>query len=804
MRNVMHLNFDWKYQREFNEAYIDCGFDDSDFSDVMIPHANIVLPYNNFSDALFQFTSCYRKRFALADECMGKRAILHFDGVMTYCRVYLNGAYIGEHKGGYTHFQWDVTEFIRNFSENLVVVMVDSTEREDIPPFGHVIDYLTYGGIYREVRIEFVNDVSIDNLYIKTRDVGTGNMNLEIDLYLQNQTGKEQEVTFAFELLHHDESVLRFEESEVVLKPGMQKLSIGKTMPQGMMLWGIQEPNLYHLVTKILLEGEVVDDCQERFGFREALFKNDGFHLNGKNIKLRGLNRHQSFPYVGYAMPKSAQYKDADILKLDLGVNIVRLSHYPQSRHFLDRCDELGLLVFEEMPGWQHIGNEAWQADAVQNVREMIQKDWNHPSIILWGVRINESQDNDGFYLKTNEVAKELDSVRQTGGVRDFEGSRLLEDVYTYNDFVHSGVNEALQQARHVVKKEVPYLVTEHNGHMFPTKKFDNESKRVEQALRHLRVLDKMYQSSDISGSIGWCMCDYNTHKDFGSGDRICYHGVLDMFRIPKEAAGAYASQQDERPVMEVATAMVPGERDAGVLKEACIFTNCDCVKLSKNGAYVGTHWPDRRTYPGVPHPPVVITDFIGDLIEKNEGFSRKDAKVVKEVLQGVVQYGDKSLPLQYKVKMALLMIKYKMTYKKVVALYTTYVANWGSKSLTYEFTGYVHDKPVVTTKKGPADSKGLLAVADKDRLVEEETYDVCRIVLKHIDDLGNVMTFSNEVVSLEVEGAGELIGPGQLSLIGGSIAFWIKSIGKSGNLCVRVRTQRLGDRALSFAVEKR
>jgi beta-galactosidase len=298
-------------------------------------------------------------------------------------------------------------------------------------------------------------------------------------------------------------------------------------------------------------------------------------------------------------------------------------------------------------------------------------------------------------------------------------------------------------------------------------------------------------------------MSDYNTHKDFGSGDRICYHGVLDMFRIPKEAARVYSSQQDERPVMEVATAMVPGERDAGVLKEAYVFTNCDSVRVSKNGAYLGTHRPDCKAYPGVPHPPVVITDFIGDLIEQNEGLSRNDAKVVKEVLLGIVKHGDKSLPFLLKIKMALLMFKRQMPYGRAVELYSTYVANWGSKSLEYEFTGYAGDKPSVTVCKGPANSKGLSVVADKDRLVEEETYDVCRIVLRHLDEFGNVMTFSNEAISLETEGPGEVVGPRQLALIGGSIAFWIKSIGQIGAFHVSVRSQRFDDITLSFAVEK-
>src|SRR5258707_15799783 len=168
-----------------------------------------------------------------------------------------------------------------------------------------------------------------------------------------------------------------------------------------------------------------------RIGFREARFTDHGFELNGSVVKLRGLNRHQTFPFVGQAMPARVQRRDAEILRNSLKCNIVRTSHYPQSRHFLDACDELGLLVLEEITGWQHIGDEAWKDIAVDNVRRMIRRDWNHPSIILWGVRINESKDDHDFYVRTNALAHSLDKTRQTGGIRPNLASELLEDVNT-------------------------------------------------------------------------------------------------------------------------------------------------------------------------------------------------------------------------------------------------------------------------------------------------------------------------------------------------------------------------------------
>src|SRR5690606_10589266 len=199
-----------------------------------------------------------------------------------------------------------------------------------------------------------------------------------------------------------------------------------------MALWTLDDPALHTLRVSV----DDADEVTVRYGFREAQFNKDGnFYLNGEPVKLRGLNRHQTYPYVGAAVPARLQRRDADIVKWELGCNIVRTSHYPQSPYFIDRCDEIGLLVFEEIPGWQHIGDEDWKALSLRDVEAMILRDRNHPSIILWGVRINESGDDTAFYTATNRLARELDPTRQTGGVRYFRGSEWLEDVYTYNDF---------------------------------------------------------------------------------------------------------------------------------------------------------------------------------------------------------------------------------------------------------------------------------------------------------------------------------------------------------------------------------
>ena len=149
-------------------------------------------------------------------------------------------------------------------------------------------------------------------------------------------------------------------------------------------LWSIENPYLYKVKVKLIVNQKTLDEITVNFGFRDVKFTRRGFYLNGKLVKLRGLNRHQSYPYAGYAMPKSVQERDAEILKRELGANIVRTSHYMQSKHFLNRCDEIGLLVFEEIPGWQYIGGPAFKQNTLNNVKAMITRDYNHPSVIMW------------------------------------------------------------------------------------------------------------------------------------------------------------------------------------------------------------------------------------------------------------------------------------------------------------------------------------------------------------------------------------------------------------------------------------
>lgn len=753
------FNNDWLFTENF-----DAGFDEA--VSVRLPHTAKEIPYNYINCRDYQMVCGYRKIFTALGDWQGKKLILRFDGAAHEATVFCNGERVGYHACGYTAFCVDITDLVRLGGENVIDVRLDTRESLNIPPFGFVIDYLCYGGLYREVTLEvkepeYIKEVLIENTGLR-----------EIRVRIASECG-----SLVTDIVDNSGAVI----SSAVGK------AFELNVPEAE-LWSVDSPALYTARVRAMRDGECVDEKRLRFGFRTVKFKSDGFYLNGERLKIRGLNRHQSYAYVGYAMPRSVQELDAEILKNELGVNAVRTSHYPQSQHFISRCDELGLLVFTEIPGWQHIGDEDWKRQAVKNTDEMVRQYMHHPSIMLWGVRINESQDCDELYRRTNAVAHTLDSGRQTSGVRYIEKSRLLEDVYAYNDFSHCGDNAGLKPKKSVTaKKHNGYLVSECNGHMFPTKAFDDERHRLDHALRHAKVLDAMYADDDISGIFPWCMFDYNTHQDFGSGDGICYHGVMDMFRNPKLASAVYASQSEDKPCCVVSSSMDIGEHPAGDIGRVYVFTNADCVRLYKDGVFVREFAPSREEYPALPHPPVIIDDFIGELLITQEGFDEKTAAAVKECLIAVAKFGPSSLPPKILAKFARLMLLKGFKFSDGVELYGKYIGNWGGEATKWRFDAVKGGKLICSVTRSPGQRVHLEVSTSKTKLCEGDTYDAAAVRIRAVDEHGNLAPYWQEPVILKCSGPIMLIGPEIISLKGGSGGCYVKTCGSSGSaeLCV-------------------
>jgi beta-galactosidase len=789
MRRIVPINAEWKYRPEFSEDWTGTEFDDSSWESAVLPHANAELPYNGFDESDYQFVSCYRRSLEVPADAKGMRIALRFEGVMLSCRIWLNGVDVGEHRGGYTPFEIDVSHVARAGERNQICVMVDSREQDDIPPFGNVVDFLTYGGMYREAQLIISDRQWISSAVLIEWDA-KGDAAYRVRLGgVRSPLENGSATRVRIRVLDHGAPLA---EGDAGAGDGDIKVSLNLA---GVIPWDIDDPRLYEIEVDLLRDGEAVDRLAFRSGFRRAEFRNRGFFLNGRKITLRGLNRHQSFPYAGYAMPARAQRRDADILKYELEVNIVRTSHYPQSRHFLDRCDEIGLLVMEEIPGWQHIGSGEWLERSVEDTRDMVLSDAHRPSIVLWGVRINESPDHTELFSRTNAAAREIDPLRQTGGVRNFAGSEVLEDVYTFNDFTHNGSAGPILSRRKVAKRRMPYLVTEHNGHMFPTKRFDQEERLVEHALRHARVIDAAARAGDVAGAIGWCAFDYNTHREFGSGDRICYHGVMDMFREPKYAAGLYASQMNprQRPVMEPASIFAMGERNEAKNLPVQVFTNCDFVRVYRNGELIGDYSRRKGELPGLDYPPVVIDEMVGSRLD-GRGFSSREISRLKRLLAQILDRGTGSLsPFQW-LSLGWIFLRHGIDMAEGERIMQQATTGWGDGEQTYRLEGWIGDECRIVKEYGSSVPARLRVAADDGEIsarTPDGTWDCTRVVFRLEDQFGNLMPFVNEYLDIELTGPAELIGPSRTALIGGTIACWIRSSGEPGTATISGRCGR-------------
>jgi beta-galactosidase len=763
------INNGWLWAEEFNEEMVKPSYEEGGMESVRIPHTVKVTPLNYFDAHVYQMVSCYRKTIDVPAEWKDKKVFITFDAVAHEAEVYVNGVSVAKHSCGYTAFTAELTEHLKFGEKNVIAVKCDSRESLNVPPFGFVIDYMTYGGIYREVHLDVKEKDHIKDVFVSA--------------------GADKKVTIKTETEGEGELVCVINDiasGEVVFAGPCEKDA--KIKVEEAELWTLETPNLYELTMTLRNNGRE-DTFTTRFGFRDAVFKTDGFYLNGKKIKLRGLNRHQCWPYVGYAMPKSMQQMDADILKNELGLNAVRTSHYPQSHHFIDRCDEIGLLVFTEIPGWQNIGDEEWKEQAVINTREMVSQYRNHPSIILWGVRINESVDCDELYTRTNKEAHDLDPTRQTSGVRYLKKSSLLEDVYAFNDFSHNGKTAGCEQKKNVTSDmNKPYFISEYNGHMYPTKAFDSELHRQEHALRHCNVLDSVMANEDILGSFGWCMFDYNTHKDFGSGDRVCYHGVTDMFRNPKLAAYVYASQnKDIDPVLEISSSMDIGEHPAGNRGEVYIFSNCDSVKMYKNDVFIKEYTREDSSYKNLISPPMLIDDYIEDQMKEQECFTDRQNKIVKDALNFSAVYGMENMPAKMKLTMVEAMARYKMKFDDAYMLFGKYIGNWGGEATRFRFDGIRNGEVVKSVTKSAMTGLRLVLDVSSNELIEGATYDVAAIRIKITDEYGNVMPFFNHQALLEVTGDIEVLGPALADINGGMGGVYVRSIGQEGKAAVKI-----------------
>jgi beta-galactosidase len=592
-RAIINLNSGWLFCPQNIANGQTAQIDETKFKSVCLPHSVKIVRHSNIDTSAFAIISWYRRHINIPAEYKDRCFFIEFQGVSKVAEVFVNNNSVGIHKGAYTQFILDITHYIKIGEDNIIAVRVDSRQRKDIPPEGKNVDYMIFGGIVRDVSLIITDPVHIDNVFMSCAPNDSSIISAKIKILNNSNVNRNCRVT-AFVVDTSDSIVTEGRlENTVTADSGCEfDFTTGQVdKPQ---LWHPDHPYLYRIFTEIDYDGKCIDEYSVKFGVRTISFnKTDGgFYINGKRLMLRGLNRHETYPFIGRAASNRLQRKDAEILKYDLGCNTIRCSHYPQDPEFLDRCDEIGLMVLDEMPGWVYVKESGeWQNIAVKNVEEMITRDRNHPSIISFGVRINESADFHKFYEKTNRISKTLDPTRPVHGVRVLDRGfpdEFMEDLWAQNFKLPDSSS-----------KTMPWITTECVGHRFRTHSWDNEDRLVSQMLAFASVFDSAMRNPMLSGILGWTSFDYNSPYLYAE-NQICYHGVSDIFRIPKFAAYFMASQASlsvNGPMVYIADYW----KKKTVPRDIWVVSNCDFVELFVNGVSIGKQAPNM--YFSLEHP---------------------------------------------------------------------------------------------------------------------------------------------------------------------------------------------------------
>ncbi|HEU5232194.1 MAG TPA: glycoside hydrolase family 2 TIM barrel-domain containing protein [Terriglobales bacterium] len=728
---------------------------DDSASIISLPHCVSALSWQNWDPAQWEDLWIYRKRFQLPAELSGLRVFLHFDRVMTGAEPSINHHKLPPHLGGYLPFQYEITDFLAP-TDNVLDVVVDS-RWSNVPPEGSpggpsTIDYLEPGGIHGSVRLNAVPAIFIRDVF--ARPVHVLDETRAIDVTCSIDAAALASAELQIELRNSAGQVLSRTRKQVSIeKVGQTEVKLVLSRIGNISLWDIDSPQLYDVVCTLWIDGKPAHDYRVRIGFRDARFELDGFFLNGRRLQLFGLNRHELFPYVGAAMPARVMRRDAEILRKDFNCNIVRCSHYPQSEAFLDRCDELGLMVWEEVPGWQYIGDDTWKDLLVRDTKDMIVRDRNHPSIVIWGVRANESANDVELYGRTTSAAKSLDDSRPASGSmtpssrKDWK-ERWHEDVFAFDDY-HSAPDGTVGIEEPV--EAVPYFLAEAVGQFnYERRKgFDNRYRRAgdvhlqqQQALWHAQAHDKAAANRRFCGVIAWCAFDYGSLMN--AYQTVKCPGVADVFRIPKLGASFYLSQVDPkiRSVIQPSFYWDFGPQTPhGPGKRAAIFSNCDRLELSIGGKPHSTLYPDREGFPNLKYPP-----FVADL--EIDGAGNPELRI----------------------------------------------------------DGFVAGRMVLSRKFSSDHSQDGFRLKSDDPELVGDGIDATRLAFGVVDKYGAERAFAGGSVRFEITGPGVIVGdnPFSLEASGGVGAVWIRTVPNArGDIRIEATHSTLGAARAQIRVQK-
>ncbi|NQV30338.1 MAG: glycoside hydrolase family 2 protein [Candidatus Marinimicrobia bacterium] len=605
-----------------------------------LPHTWNALDATDNNPGYRRDASWYRKIIRIPES--SKRWLLYFEGVNISSKVYVNGKEAGGHVGGYVGFDMDITEHVISGKDNEILVWVDNSVNPNIIP-SQKSDFFIYGGITRDVWLKSIPQVSIGQVQISSTDVSLAKANTKVELHIQNETTRGKRVKLSLQLIDPQGVVALTSGVETTTQPGNNDLTLAFPELANPQLWSPADPKLYTVRVEIFGEG-IMDVVEERNGYRWFEFKEHGpFFLNGERLLLRGTHRHEDWAGLGNALPNSLHRKDMEMIK-EMGANFVRLAHYPQDPEIYRSCDELGILVWDELPWCRGgVGGEEWKSNTERLFREQIAQNYNHPSIILWSVgnELYWQPDFEGggeiellkaYVTHLNDLAHELDPYRLTTMRKFYDGAEIT-DVFSPSIWAgwYSGVYSTFEKAITTANKKykhffhMEYGGSSHVGrhtenpitgeglvkadewdekpNMINVKRVSavgdwSESYIVDLFDWHLRISE---QTDWLTGNAQWAF------KDFGTPLRpenaipfINQKGLVDREGNPKDAYYVFKSYWTTNPSFCYIESHTWKERFGRVdeKKEISVFSNCESVELIHNGVSLGKKERNIEDYP--------------------------------------------------------------------------------------------------------------------------------------------------------------------------------------------------------------
>ncbi len=624
-RRVIPLTDEWRFRKGEVHGAEKENYNSSSWDRVSLPHtwnARDVYDTRNIRDDLdifelyYRGPGWYRKSFSVEPSLRGQRLYLQFLGANQVADVWLNGKYLGKHLGGYTGFEFDITDLTRVGRANLLAVRVDNSFNYDIPP--HTADFDFFGGLYREVQLLVTHPTHVKDVKVTTPTVSSDSATVRVVTTLANQTSASRRVRLVTNIVNPYGEIVRSMVDEKEL-PASGSLPVEQTSEciRNPLLWSPKYPWLYKVYSTVYNgKGEALDQTVSPLGFRWYSFSADeGFFLNGEHLKLKGVNYHQDYLNKGNAVPLALKREDVLLIKR-MGANFVRLAHYPHHPYVLDLCDSVGLLVWQEIPIVNSVGGKTFGDNAKQMLQEMIERDKNHPSIILWGIGNEfsraENWPNEALrYQKVlmtelNALAKRLDPSRLTTQAQNhFADSSVMAitDVQGRNRYYgwYEGTYDDFGPALDAERKQYPtwkFLVSEYGSeskygyHVDDPRNFDHSE--TYQLDFHRAAWKAIEERPWVAGGTIWVMFDFSSYVKIGNNPRINKKGMMTADRKPKDVYYFYQSQWSDEPMVHIVShtwTHRTGTRD--LPQTVRVFSNCDSVVLFLNGRSLGGNTGD-------------------------------------------------------------------------------------------------------------------------------------------------------------------------------------------------------------------